>query len=190
MTSFPNEDEQLKTDAKQIAEERVTSEELTRALARIEARKEQEAQHTAVTIPLGQAVEELGLAATPEEIFAEVQAQRRLTENVPHQQPTPSPPSPKPTAQNTGGATESTALTHCPACSRKLLTQASALCNWCGAVINDPKYQEQAAMSRQALDQQERQQVETVALEEARYGIYGRLKRRAKQNLGNRKPLG
>ena len=32
----------------------------------------------------------------------------------------------------------------CPACKRKLLTQTSALCNWCGAKIDNPEYQERA----------------------------------------------
>lgn len=80
-------------------------------------------------------------------------------------------------------------ITHCPACSRKLLTQASALCNWCGAKIDDPIYQEHAAQNRQALDKGEREQIETLVQEEARYGIFGRLKRRAKQPPNNRNTL-
>lgn len=81
-------------------------------------------------------------------------------------------------------------ITHCPACSRKLLTQTSALCNWCGAKINDPVYQARAAENRSTLDQIERRQVETVVQEEARYGVFGRLKRRAKQNPTKQNPLG
>jgi len=45
----------------------------------------------------------------------------------------------------------------CTNCNRPLLTKTSALCNWCGARIDDP--------------------------EVARYGVFGRLKRRAKNKL-------
>ena len=87
---------------------------------------------------------------------------------------TDTPASPPP-----GAATE---ITHCPDCGRKLLTRASALCSWCGAKIEDPSYQARAEAERQTQDAAERAQVETVAQEEARYGVYGRLKRRAKQD--------
>ena len=60
-----------------------------------------------------------------------------------------SPPSPGQQSQKP----DSAPLTHCPACSRKLLTQTSVICNWCGAKIEHPKYLEQAAQSRQALDE-------------------------------------
>ena len=87
------------------------------------------------------------------------------------------PPAPGPQAVPT-------ARTHCPACERKLLTQTSALCNWCGARIDDPEYQARAAANRQAVDEAERARVEAIAQEEARYGVIGRLKRLAKQNPG------
>ncbi len=65
------------------AQIRVTSEELTAALVALEAskqealrRQEEEARLLAATIPIGQAVKDLSLDATPEEIWAEVQAQR------------------------------------------------------------------------------------------------------------------
>ena len=51
---------------------RVTPDELNAALAAIEARRQAEAK----TIPLDQAVSELHLDSTPDEIWAEVQAQR------------------------------------------------------------------------------------------------------------------
>ncbi len=98
------------------------------------------------------------------------------------------PPAPGP--QNPAPNAAETVVTHCPACSRKLLTQTSALCNWCGAKINDPSYQEKAAQTRQMRDESERKQIEEVVQEEARYGVYGRLKRRAKQNPGGAPPLG
>jgi predicted amidophosphoribosyltransferase len=74
----------------------------------------------------------------------------------------------------------------CPYCKRKLLTQTSALCNWCGKKIDDPDYQEKAALTRQQQDQHVRAQVEAAVQEDARYGILGRLKRRAKESGKNR----
>ena len=58
------------------AQRRVTPEELAKALAAVEARKEQSARETEGTIPIGEAVQQLGFDATPEEIWAEVQARR------------------------------------------------------------------------------------------------------------------
>lgn len=75
----------------------------------------------------------------------------------------------------------------CPACRRKLLTQTSTLCNWCGAKIDNPDYQARAAQSRQERDQQERAALEAVIQEEAQHGILGRLKRLGKQNKGGTK---
>lgn len=80
--------------------------------------------------------------------------------------------------------------TTCPVCNRKLLTLTSALCNWCGAKIEDPDYQAQAAQTRHARDEAERAQVEAVVQEEARYGVFGRLRRRAKSPPGKNNLLG
>ena len=55
---------------------RVTSDELNAALAAIEARKQAEASRLAGTIPLDQAVADLHLDSSPDEIWAEVQGQR------------------------------------------------------------------------------------------------------------------
>ena len=55
---------------------RVTPEELAKALAAVEARKEQSARETEGTIPIGEAVRQLGFDVTPDEVWAEVQAQR------------------------------------------------------------------------------------------------------------------
>ena len=74
------------------------------------------------------------------------------------------------------------AIAVCPACNRKLLTQTSALCNWCGAKIDNPDYQARAAQSRLERDQQERAALETVIQEEAQHGILGRLKRLGKKS--------
>ncbi len=73
----------------------------------------------------------------------------------------------------------------CPSCQRKLLTQTSILCNWCGAKIDDEEFLARAAAQRQAADEQDRAQIEAVAQEEARYGVFGRLK-----HLGKTKPGG
>lgn len=77
----------------------------------------------------------------------------------------------------------------CPSCKRKLLTQTSVLCNWCGAKIDDDEYLVRAAQQRLAQDEQERLQVEAVAQEEARYGVFGRLKRLGKNKPTGNKPL-
>ena len=77
----------------------------------------------------------------------------------------------------------------CPSCHRKLLTQTSILCNWCGEKIDDPDFLERAAAERTARDEQERHRVESVAQEEAQYGIFGRLKRMAKPQSAPKKPL-
>lgn len=58
------------------AQIRVRSEELARALASIEARREEEARLLEGTVPIGEVVQELQLDATPEEVWAEIQKQR------------------------------------------------------------------------------------------------------------------
>ena len=70
----------------------------------------------------------------------------------------------------------------CPACGRRLLTQTSALCNWCGAKIDNPDYQARATQTRLERDAQERAALEVQVQEEAQHGILGRLKRIGKQN--------
>lgn len=59
-----------------VAQARVTPDELAEALAAIEARRQAEAAHLAGTIPIEQAVSELHLDSTSDEIWAEVQGQR------------------------------------------------------------------------------------------------------------------
>lgn len=73
-------------------------------------------------------------------------------------------------------------ISACPACGRKLLTQTSALCNWCGAKIDNSDYQQRAAENRMQHDRQEREELEALIQEEAQHGILGRLKRLGKQN--------
>ena len=58
------------------AQVRVTPEELATAVSRIEARKDTDQRRADGTIPIGEAVQQLGLAVTPEEVLAEVQVAR------------------------------------------------------------------------------------------------------------------
>lgn len=75
-----------------------------------------------------------------------------------------------------------TEIAACPTCKRRLLTRTSALCNWCGARIEDDDYQARAAQTRLERDTQERADLEALIQEEAQHGILGRLKRLGKQN--------
>ena len=59
-------------------DERVTPEELSRAVAALEARRSEHASFQAGTIAIGEAVRELGLDATPEEVLAQVREDRGL----------------------------------------------------------------------------------------------------------------
>jgi len=58
------------------AQVRVTPEELATAVSRIEARKDTDQRRADGTIPIGEAVQQLGLGVTPEEVLAEVRAAR------------------------------------------------------------------------------------------------------------------
>ena len=70
------QEQEVETPSLPAAQVRVTPEELSQALASIEERKQAEASRLAGTIPIDQAVSELHLESTSEEIWAEVQAQR------------------------------------------------------------------------------------------------------------------
>ena len=70
-----------------VAQARVTPDELAKALAAIEARRQAEAAHLAGTIPIEQAVSDLHLDSTSDEIWAEVQAQRTKAATVREQPP-------------------------------------------------------------------------------------------------------
>lgn len=58
------------------AQVRVTAEEFARAVARHQARREEAAKRLEGTVSLGEAVQELNIDITPEELLAEVQAAR------------------------------------------------------------------------------------------------------------------
>lgn len=70
-----------------VAQARVTPDELAQALAAIETRRQAEAAHLAGTIPIDQAVSDLHLDATPDEIWIEVQAQRAKASAAPSKLP-------------------------------------------------------------------------------------------------------
>ena len=59
------------------AQVRVTPEELATAVSRIEARKDTDQRRAEGTIPIEEAVQQLGLQVTPEEVLAEVRAGRQ-----------------------------------------------------------------------------------------------------------------
>ncbi len=61
----------------------MTPQELTQAMAAIEARRDADQMHVAETIPLGEAVQQLGLEMTPEELLAEINAQRTAAQTPP-----------------------------------------------------------------------------------------------------------
>ncbi|MCW3061562.1 MAG: hypothetical protein ABIY70_24150 [Capsulimonas sp.] len=92
------------------------------------------------------------------------------------------------TEEQTSAGTPPEPVTNCPTCKRKLLTKTSALCNWCGAKITDPNFQEQAAQIRLAADAAERARISAIIKEEGKFGVMGRLKRRAKGASGTLSP--
>ena len=92
------------------------------------------------------------------------------------------PPAPQPLHSPPAVSSGDAPIAVCPACGRRLLTQTSALCNWCGAKIDDPDYQARAAQTRHERDAQERAALEAHVQEESQHGILGRLKRIGKQN--------
>lgn len=96
--------------------------------------------------------------------------------------PTTWPPAPRPAVPAVAASGAAVDIAVCPACGRRLLTQTSALCNWCGAKIDNPDYQARAAQTRAERDAQERAALEAQVQEEAQHGILGRLKRLGKQN--------
>lgn len=65
------------------SEVRVTPAELANAVASLQARNQELARRLEGTIPIGQALEELSLDTTPEEVLAEVEALRRVRRRRP-----------------------------------------------------------------------------------------------------------
>ncbi len=70
-------EENPETQTQPAAQARVTPEELALALSRIEARKDAGLRNVDGTIFIGEAVQQLGVDTTPEEVLAEVQAIRQ-----------------------------------------------------------------------------------------------------------------
>src|SRR5262245_30815655 len=72
----------IEQQEEEAARVRVTMDELARAVARYETRKLDETQVPANTMTVGEAIEQLSLTATPEELLAEVEAERRRAEEA------------------------------------------------------------------------------------------------------------
>jgi len=72
-------------------------------------------------------------------------------------------------------------LTHCPHCRHRLLTHRSVLCNWCGQPIKDEKYLARAAAERAAADEAERKKIQLETEETVKFGVVGRLRKKAKE---------
>ena len=81
-----NNDE-TESESGPAAKVRVKSEEFAQALATIEARKMEEARRLEGTLVLGEAVTDLQLDLTPEEVLAEVEQNRRLSASASLYQP-------------------------------------------------------------------------------------------------------
>lgn len=93
------EDPHPTPDTLSAAQTRVTPEELAHAIATLEARRLDAERVQAGTIPIGEAVRELNLDATPEEVLTEVRAQRQAQSAPPSppqsaQTHAPAPPTP------------------------------------------------------------------------------------------------
>lgn len=72
------------------AEVRVTPEELAAAITRLEAKKDAHQRQADSTVAIGDVVEQLGLDATPEEVLAEVEAERTRQTIPQHKRLSPS----------------------------------------------------------------------------------------------------
>ncbi len=94
------EDPHPTPDTLSAAQTRVTPEELAHAIASLEARRLDETRHQEGTIPIGEAVRELGLDATPEEVLAEVRAQREARNAAPPPSQATPPPAQSATANS------------------------------------------------------------------------------------------
>ena len=71
------QDNSAEISSQPAAQVRVTPEELASAIARIEARQDAGKRETEGTVVIGEVIQELGLAATPEEVLTEVQNGRQ-----------------------------------------------------------------------------------------------------------------
>jgi predicted amidophosphoribosyltransferase len=95
---------------------------------------------------------------------------------------------PDPGAFPEAGSNDDNLPSICPACGRRLLSKASALCNWCGAKIENEIYQEKAAQERTAADRELREKLLEEARETANFGVVGRLKRLKKEAAKEKQP--
>jgi len=124
-------------DTLSAAQTRVTPEELAHAIASLEARRLDAERVQAGTIPIGEAVRELNLDATPEEVLAEVRAQRAAQSASPpssqHAQThAPTPPTPPlasvpPLHQTVTSALHQAAVAAAPGLKQAALAASPAL---------------------------------------------------------------
>ena len=106
------------------AQERVGADELARAIAAIEGRRQEQAKGLAGTLSIGEAVRELDLDATPDEVWAEVRAQRAQVQTPTPAASVPPAPAPPPLPQSLGNALRDAALAAAP--GLKQAAQAAA----------------------------------------------------------------
>ncbi len=155
------EDPHPTPDTLSAAQTRVTPEELAHAIASLEARRLDETRHQENTIPIGEAVRELGLDATPEEVLAEVRAQREAhTANPPPAQAAPAnaqtpPASPLPPVpplhQTVTAALRQAAVAAAPGLKQAALAASPALKQGLDALsqhVKQPKREKRARRKR------------------------------------------
>ena len=82
-TDAPQKTTPLASAPPEAVNARVTAEEFTAAVAAVEARRAAAAKREGSTVPIGQAVDELGVNIPPADIWAEVQARRQQGKPVP-----------------------------------------------------------------------------------------------------------
>lgn len=155
------EDPHPTPDTLSAAQTRVTPEELAHAIASLEARRLDETHLQENTIPIGEAVRELNLDATPEEVLAEVRAQRQAQSAVPlpaHSEPAtaPLPPAPPlaavpPLHKTVTDALRQAALAAAPGLKQAALAASPALKQGIDALsqhVKQPKTQAQTRRKR------------------------------------------
>lgn len=151
------EDPPPASDTQAAAQTRVTPEELAHAIASLEARRLDAERLQAGTIPIGEAVRELNLDATPEEVLAEVRAQREAQAAPPPPQSTqtdaqtpPTPPlaSVPPLHRTVTDALRQAAIAAAPGLKQAALAASPALKHGMNALSQHVKQPKQEKRSR------------------------------------------
>ncbi len=133
------EDPHPTPDTLSAAQTRVTPEELAHAIATLEARRLDAERVQAGTIPIGEAVRELNLDATPEEVLAEVRTQRQA-----QTPPTPPLASVPPLHQTVTSALRQAAVVAAPGLKQAALAASPALRRGIEAVSQHAKQPKRA----------------------------------------------